>query len=478
VDNEEKQAGKVVDRKERMAIPHQLMRKQKPAERIKNFDEVLLGYTKELAMKEAMRCIQCPKPKCVDACPTHNDIPGFIAKIEEGDFEGAHQIMMKTSNMPDMCGRLCPQEDQCEGSCVVGKKGDPVSIGALESFAADFVLNSTGHPRREVAPSTGKKVAVVGAGPAGMAIAEELAVLGHSLVVYERWPQPGGILIYGIPSFKLPKKIVDRKNEYLESMGIEFKCNVDIGTDITLDDLFKEGFDAIFLGTGTSAGSVIPIPNIDAPEVYVATDFLVRGNLTEEYLADDSPGVPFVGDKCAVIGGGDTAMDVLRTAVRLGAGEITCVYRRTTAEMPGSAKEFVHAEEEGVKFHYLAAPVEILLDDDGHVKGMSCIQMELGEPDESGRRRPVPKEGSEFDIEASSIVLALGYKPEKEIAQTTEGLKTDDWGLYIVDEETGKTSMDGVYAAGDNVTGPKTVVHAMVGARKSAEAIHEYLMNS
>ncbi len=472
---EGKEAGKVIDRKERMKIPHQPMPKQKPEERIKNFDEVLLGYTKELAMKEAMRCIQCPKPNCVDACPTHNDIPGFIAKIEEGDFVGAYEIMMKTSNLPDMCGRLCPQENQCEGSCVVGKKGKPVAIGALESFAADYVLNTMGHPRREVAPPTGKKVAVVGAGPAGMAIAEELAVKGHGVVVYERWPRPGGILIYGIPSFKLPKKIVDRKIEYLESIGIEFRCNVDVGRDVTIDDLFGEGFDAIFLGTGTSAGSVIKIPGTDAPEVYLATDFLVRGNLTDEYLPEGSPGKPFVGDKCAVIGGGDTAMDVLRTAVRLGAGEITCVYRRTRAEMPGSAKEFVHADEEGVKFHYLAAPVEILHDEGGHVRGMKCIQMELGEPDESGRRRPVPKEGSEFEVEASSIVLALGYKPEKEIAQTTEGLKTDDWGLYLVDEETGATSREGVYAAGDNVTGPKTVVHAMVGARRSAEAIHEYL---
>ena len=476
MDKESKPAISGEERKKRLKIPRQPVPKQDPVERVKNFNEVSLGYTDELARKEARRCIQCGKPLCVQACPVHNDIPGFIWRIEEGDFEGAYQFLMKTKNLPDFCGRLCPQEKQCEGSCVVGKMGEPVNIGKLESFVADYQWKAKGYPIPPMEPKTGKKVAVIGSGPAGMVITEELVKRGHDVVVFERWPKAGGILTYGIPSFKLLKEIVKRKIEYLESLGVEFRCGVEVGSDVKVDELFEKGFNAIFLGTGTSEGVALQLPGIGAPEVYLATDFLVRGNLSGEYFKGGRSDRPYVGDKVAVIGGGDTAMDVLRTAGRLGAKEVTCVYRRTRNEMPGRAEEFGHAEEEGVKFHYLAAPVEVLLDEGGHVRGLRCIRMELGEPDDSGRRRPIPIEGSEFDMDVSAVVFAIGYNPEPLIPETTEGIKTDDRGLILVDEETGATSREEIFAAGDNVTGPKTVVHAMAGARTAARAIHEFLM--
>ncbi len=479
MNREGKAETRTIDRKERMKIPKQRVPERDPGERIKDFREVSLGYTRELAMKEAMRCLQCPKPNCVAACPVHNDIPGFIGKIEEGDFAGAYEVLTRTTNLPDFCGRLCPQEVQCEGSCVVGKRGEPVGIGRLESFVADYmwkVWKEEGLPKAETAEPTGKRVAVVGSGPAGIVMAEEMCKRGHSVVVFERWPKPGGILTYGIPKFKLWKDIVSRKVDYLESLGVEFRCGVEVGSDLTVDQLFEDGFDAVFLGTGAGRGRGLKIRGADAPEVYLATDFLVRGNLSEEYLGEGYSGRPYVGDQVAVIGGGDTAMDVVRTAVRLGAGDVTCVYRRSKVEMPGRQEEFHHAEEEGVKFHFLAAPEEILLDDEGHVKGLRCVRMELGEPDASGRRRPIPIEGSNFDMEVDSVVFALGYGPESIVTKTTEGLKTGDWGLIRVDEETGATSLGGVFAAGDNVSGPKTVVLAMAGARKSARAIHEFLM--
>jgi len=478
VDNDTRPTITGQERKERLKVQRHPVPKQKPSQRIKNFNEVSLGYTEELARKEAFRCIQCAKPLCVEACPVHNDIPGFIWRIEQGDFEGAYQFLMKTSNLPDFCGRLCPQEKQCEGSCVVGKMGDPVNIGRLESFVADYQYRTKGFPMPEMGQSTGKKVAVIGSGPAGMVMAEVLAKRGHGVVIFERWPQPGGILTYGIPSFKLLKEIVTRKVEHLESLGVEFRCGIEVGSKVKIDDLFRQGFDAVFLGTGTGEGSTAKIPGMNAPECYLATDFLVRGNLGEEYLEKGKSEKPYVGERVAVIGGGDTAMDVVRTAIRLGAKEVTCVYRRSEAEMPGRKEEYTHAQEEGVKFHFLAAPTEILLDSGGHVRGLRCIRMELGEPDQSGRRKPVPVKGSEFDTPVSAVVFAIGYNPEPLIPKTTEGLKTDDWGLILVDQETGETSRKGVYAAGDNVTGPKTVVHAMAGARKAAQALHDYLMKN
>ncbi|MFQ6016073.1 MAG: NADPH-dependent glutamate synthase [Anaerolineae bacterium] len=465
-----------IDRKARLRIPRQPVPKQDPSLRIKNFEEVYLGYDPESAKVEASRCLQCLDPApCQLACPLHNNIPEAMRLIAEGDFLGAANIYRQTSNLPEICGRVCPQEVLCQGSCAIGKRDKPVYLGKLESFVADFQRKAEGMSVPERGASTGKKVAVVGSGPAGIAVAEELARKGHGVTVYEAWPRPGGLLLYGIPSFKLSKEIVAAKIEALEKLGVEFVLNTRVGQNLTVDELLKGGFDAIFLGTGAGICAQINVPGEDLKGIYPSMDFLVRGNLPPEYLPPERRDRLVVGKRVAVIGGGDTAMDCVRTAVRWGGEQVTCVYRRTEAEMPGRQEERIHAHDEGVGFEYLVAPVKFMGNDEGWVQAMECIRMELGEPDASGRRRPVPIEGSEFTVEVDTVVLAIGFWPDPLLGETTPGLETKKWGLIIADEETGRTSKEGVFAAGDNVHGPDLVVTAMAAARKAAAAMDEYL---
>jgi len=473
--------GRGIDRKARLRIPHQDVPKRPADQRIHDFEEVSLGYNAESAVVEAERCLQCPDPAaCQSACPLHNNIPLAMWLIYHGDFVGAANVYRQTSNLPEICGRVCPQEVLCQGACVVGRRGPPVYLGKLEAFVADYQRKSEGFPMPEIPPATGHRVAVVGSGPAGLAVAEELAKKGHSITVFEAWPEPGGLLLYGIPSFKLPKDIVEAKIEFLQKLGIQFVCNTRIGEKLSVDDLFAQGFDAIFLGTGAGICTKLNVPGEDLQNIYYATDFLVRGNLPPEYLPLWQRQPLVVGKKVAVIGGGDTAADCLRTAIRLQVAQgftpdVTCYYRRTEAEMPGRAEERVNAREEGVKYEYLTAPVKFIGDEQGRVRTMECIRMELGEPDASGRRRPVPVKGSEYTVEVDTVVLALGYGADPIIGQTTPELKTDKWGLIRAEQDTGQTSRDGVFAGGDNVTGPDLVVTALAAGRRAAAAIDAYL---
>ena len=463
------------DRKQRLKIPPQKLPKQDPRQRAHNWAEVSLPLDEEVARLEATRCIQCPAAPCIKACPLHNDIPGALALAEAGDFVGAANKFRETSLMPEMCGRLCPQELLCEGSCVVGKKAIPVAIGRLEAFVTDYQRQREGLPKPAVPSPSGQRVAVVGSGPAGLVVAEELAKRGHSVVVYESWPLPGGLLRYGIPRFKMSKAIVDETIAYLEKLGIRFVCNTTIGDNITVDDLFAAGFEAVFLGHGAGQPVQMGILDENLKGVYQATDFLVRCNLPPEQLPPSMREPIDVGKRVVVVGGGDTAMDCLRTAIRMGAPNVVCLYRRSEAEMPGNRKERRHAEEEGVGLIFLTAPVRFLGDDNGHIKAVRCQRMELGEPDESGRRRPVPVIGSEFEIEVDTVVLALGYRADKLLITTTPDLEADEWGLLTVDSDTGRTSRPGVFAGGDNVRGPDLVVDAVVDAKRAAAAIDEYL---
>ncbi|MFQ6057575.1 MAG: NAD(P)-dependent oxidoreductase [Anaerolineae bacterium] len=470
-----------IDRKERIKIPHQPYRKQAPEERIFNFDEVYLGYDEEAAKIEAMRCIQCPDPKCRKACLLGNDIAGAMWLISQGQFLEAADLYRQTSTMPEICGRVCPQERLCEGACPVTKRGTPIALGKLEAFVADFQRQTLGgFPVPEVPPPTGKRVAVVGSGPAGLTVAEMLTRKGHAVMVYEKWPRPGGLLVYGIPAFKLKKAIVEEKIAYLERIGVQFVCNTQVGQDLTVDDLLARGFDAVFLGTGANIDATFKAEGTDLDGIYQATDFLVRANLPLDYLPEEMRERPVVGRKVAVIGGGDTAMDCVRTAIRLQAQnlqetEVTCVYRRTEAQMPGSAKERVHAIEEGARFEYLTVPTRFIGDEKGHVVQMECIRMELGEPDRSGRPRPIPIEGSEFITDVDTVVLAIGYWPDPLIGETTRGLETRRWGLIVADEETGQTSRPEIFAGGDNVHGPDLVGRAVAAGMRAARAIDEFL---
>lgn len=465
-----------VDRKARIKLLPQPVPKQPPHKRITNFDEVYLGYDQQTARLEAGRCIQCRRPApCQRACPLSNDIAGALWLIENGDFVGAANRFRQTSNMPEVCGRVCPQERLCEGSCVVGKKNQPLTIGMLEAFAVDYQRRESGFPKRKRARSSGKKVAVVGSGPAGLAVAEELTVKGHSVTVYEACPRPGGILNYGIPRFKLPTEIVEAKIDYVKNLGVEFITETRVGEAITVEELLEGGFDAIFLGTGAGICARLDAPGEELAGIYHATDFLVRANLTPDYLPPEQREPLAIGRRVAVIGGGDTAMDCVRTAIRLEAEEVTCVYRRTEVEMPSRAVDRALAREEGVKFECLVVPVRFLDDGRGRVKSMECLRTELGEPDASGRRRPLPIEGSEFVMEVDSVVLALGYWPDPLLGETTPGLETRKWGLIVADGETGMTSLKGVFAAGDNVHGPDLVVTALAAARKAATAMDQYL---
>ncbi len=472
-----------LDVRHRLQIPRQPIKKQDPQTRVHNWDEVFLGFDIEAAKVEAARCIQCPTAPCQSACPVHNDIPGAFALLEKGDIIGAAEVFRETSELPELCGRLCPQEKLCEGECVVAfairpgmQTQPPVAIGKLESFVTDYQRRTVGLVPPPLPAATGKSVAIIGAGPAGLAVAEQLALVGHRCVVYDAWPEPGGILLYGIPNFKLAKTVLDDKVDYLTNLGVEFICNTWIGRDVTIDDLFdRHNFNAVFVGTGAPVGGTLAIPGEDLKGVYQATEFLVRGNLQPEQLPADMREAMRVGRRVVVIGGGDTSMDCVRTAVRLGAQEVSCVYRRTENEMQGRGEERVHAKEEGVNFQFLTIPLRFLGDEGGRVRAVQCQRMALGEPDESGRRRPVPVPGSEFLIEADTIAVAIGYNADPLIPKKTIGLDADRWALIKIDRETGQTSRKGVFAGGDNVNGADLVVTALADGRRAAIAIDKYL---
>ena len=466
----------------RLAISRVPINKQDPAVRTKNWDEVFLGFDIEAAQTEAMRCIQCPTAPCQQACPVGNDIPGAFKLLEIGDVNGAANKFRETSNLPELCGRLCPQERLCEGECVVAfairpdmHQEPPVSIGKLEAFVTDHQRKTVGIPLPVLPAPSGFRVAVVGAGPAGMAVAEELAKVGHSCVMYDAWPEPGGILLYGIPNFKLSKEVLQDKLRYLDRLGIGFVGNTWVGKDVTIDDLFAQGFHSVFVGTGAGLGGSLAIPGEEYTGIFPATEFLVRGNLQPEQLPEHMRQTLDPGANVVVIGGGDTSMDCVRTAVRLGSQHVTCIYRRTETEMLGRQEERQHARDEGVDFQFLTIPLRFIGDADGHVTGVECQRMELGEPDESGRRRPVPVPHSEFVIDADSVAVAIGYNADPDIKDAAPGVSTNRWNLVEVHPETFMTSRAGVFAGGDNVNGADLVVTALADGRRAALAIHDYL---
>ena len=473
---------KDVDVQRRLAIPRVPINKQDPAERRKNWDEVFLGFDTESAKVEAMRCIQCPTAPCQQACPVGNDIPGAFKLLEIGDINGAANKFRETSNLPELCGRLCPQERLCEGECVVAfairpdsHQEPPVSIGKLEAFVGDYQRAHYGVPVPVVPEPSGFKVAVVGAGPAGLAVAEELAKQGHSCTMYDAWPEPGGILLYGIPNFKLSKAVLTDKLKYLDKLGVKFVGNTWIGREITVDQLFEMGFDAVFVGTGAGLGGALAIPGEKENDgIYPATEFLVRGNLRPDQLPENMREPLRMGKNVVVIGGGDTSMDCVRTAVRLGAENVICVYRRTEAEMLGRQEERQHAREEGVQFEFLTIPLRFT-GEDGHVTGVECQRMALGEPDESGRRRPIPVPHSEFIIPADTVAIAIGYNADPTIKEAAPGVATNRWNLVEVHPDTYMTTRPGVFAGGDNVNGADLVVTALADGRRAAQAIDAYL---
>lgn len=453
-----------------------LVTEQAPEVRAKNFDEVCLGYDEERAIKEANRCLGCKNPKCVEGCPVSIDIPGFIAEVKKGDFEAAAKDIAKYSALPAVCGRVCPQETQCEGKCVLGIKGEPVAIGKLEKFTADWSRNNNVDLTFKEA-SKGKKVAVIGSGPAGLTCAGDLAKKGYDVTVFEALHEPGGVLVYGIPEFRLPKdEVVKAEIDNIKKLGVKIETDVVIGRTVTIDELMEEEkFDAVFIGSGAGLPKFMGIPGENSNGVFAANEFLTRINLMKAYKDDYQTPVK-VGKKVAVVGGGNVAMDAARTALRLGA-ETHIVYRRSEAELPARLEEVHHAKEEGVIFDVLTNPTEIIADENGWVKGMKCVKMELGEPDASGRRRPVVVEGSEFILGVDTVIMSLGTSPNPLIASTTNGLDINKWKCIIADEETGLTSKEGVYAGGDAVTGAATVILAMGAGKKAATAIDEYLQS-
>ncbi len=456
---------------------------QDPAKRAHNFDEVALGYSKEAALDEALRCLDCKHMPCVSGCPVNIHIPAFIGKIRECDFEGAYQIIAKTSSLPAVCGRVCPQETQCEAKCVRGIKGEPVGIGRLERFVADWHNAHSSMPSEPV-KFNGHKVAVIGSGPSGLTCAGDLARMGYSVTVFEALHTAGGVLVYGIPEFRLPKAIVEKEVENLKAMGVKIETNVVIGKTLTVDELFEEGFEAVFIGSGAGLPAFMNIPGESLKGVYSANEYLTRSNLMKAFR--ENPVTPISkGGKVAVVGGGNVAMDAARTALRLGADKVYIVYRRSMEELPARREEVEHAMEEGIEFLLLNNPVEILgyrNENDrrdpknGCVTGMRCIKMELGEPDEKGRRRPIPVEGSEYVLDVDTVVISIGTTPNPLIKSTTEGLEVNSHGGIIVNED-GLTSRSAVYAGGDAVTGAATVISAMGAGKTAAKAINEYLSN-
>ena len=452
------------------------VREQAPKVRATNFDEVCLGYNADEAMEEASRCINCKNAKCMQGCPVSINIPAFVHEVKEGNFEKAYQIISESSALPAICGRVCPQESQCEGKCIRGIKGEAISIGKLERFVADWARENGIRPAAP-AEKNGKKVAVIGSGPSGLTCAGDLAKLGYDVTIFEALHEAGGVLVYGIPEFRLPKlDVVAKEVENVKALGVKIETNVIIGRSITIDELMdEEGFEAVFIGSGAGLPMFMGIPGETAKGVFSANEYLTRNNLMKAFREDyDTPIVH--GKKVDVVGGGNVAMDAARTALRLGA-EVHIVYRRSEAELPARAEEVHHAKEEGIIFDLLTNPTEILVDENDAVAGMKCIRMELGEPDASGRRRPVEIPGSEFVLDVDTVIMSLGTSPNPLISSTTIGLDVNKRKCIIADEETGKTSKDGVYAGGDAVTGAATVILAMGAGKAAAKGIHEFLSN-
>jgi glutamate synthase (NADPH/NADH) small chain len=462
------------EKKRKEKIPRQKMPEQDPKERIKNFNEVPFGYPPDVAQLEAERCLQCKKPSCVLGCPVEVDIPGFIRLVKEGDFGGAAKKIKEKNALPAICGRVCPQEVQCESKCVLGKKDEPVAIGRLERFVADWERENGKISIPEIKEKTGKKVAVVGSGPAGLTVAADLILLGHDVTIFEALHKPGGVLVYGIPEFRLPKRIVEAEINYLKALGVKIEVNSVIGRIRTVDELLKE-YDAVFLGLGAGLPLFLNIPGENLCGIYSANEYLTRSNLMKAYLFPEYDTPISKGKRVAVIGAGNVAMDAARTAIRLGAEEVHIVYRRGREEMPARKEEIHHAEEEGIIFDLLTNPVRFIGDERGWVKEMECIKMELGEPDASGRRRPVPVKGSEFRMPFDLVIVALGTAANPLLTQSTPGLALNERGYIIADPETGKTKKERVWAGGDIVTGAATVILAMGAGRKAARSIDEYL---
>lgn len=456
-----------------MSLKKNEMPVQAPNIRNRNFEEVALGYSEVQAVDEANRCLNCKNKPCVGGCPVSIDIPAFIERVKEKDFEGAYQILQKQSSLPAVCGRVCPQESQCEAKCVRGIKGEPVAIGRLERFVADWHME---HSKEELVKpvSNGKKVAVIGAGPSGLTCAGELQKMGYQVTIFEALHTAGGVLVYGIPEFRLPKAIVNREVQALKELGVKIETNVVIGRTITIDELFEDGFEAVFIGSGAGLPRFMNIPGENLKGVYSANEFLTRTNLMKAY--QESSDTPILhAKKVAIVGGGNVAMDAARCAKRLGAEEVHIVYRRSEAEMPARLEEVEHAKEEGILFDTLTNPVEIIGDEHKNVQGMTCVRMELGEPDASGRRRPIEKKDSEFTIELDCVIMSIGTSPNPLIRNTTNGLDTNKHGGIIVEEDTGLTSRKGVYAGGDAVTGAATVILAMGAGKTAAKAIDDAL---
>lgn len=452
------------------------VREQDPKVRATNFDEVCLGYNKEEAMEEAERCLNCKNAQCVKGCPVSINIPGFIEQVKNDDIEAAYQVISESSALPAVCGRVCPQESQCEGKCIRGIKGEPVSIGKLERFVADYARENGIKPEG-AKEKNGKKVAVIGSGPAGLTCAGDLAKLGYDVTIFEALHEAGGVLVYGIPEFRLPKSaVVAKEIENVKELGVKIETNVVIGKSTTIDELMEEeGFEAVFIGSGAGLPKFMGIPGETANGVFSANEYLTRSNLMKAF--DESYDTPIKpGNKVAVVGGGNVAMDAARTALRLGA-EVSIVYRRSLEELPARVEEVHHAMEEGIKFELLTNPIEIISDDKGQVTGMKCIRMELGEPDESGRRRPVEVKGSEFVLDVDTVIMSLGTSPNPLISSTTAGLEINKRGCIVAEEELGKTTKEAVYAGGDAVTGAATVILAMGAGKAGAKGIHEYLSN-
>jgi len=450
------------------------MPKQNPEIRKRNFNEVALGYTEEQAKEEANRCLQCPKPQCIQGCPVEVCIPAFIKLIQEGKHEEAATEIKTKNALPAICGRVCPQEEQCQKFCVLGKVGDPLSIGRLERFVADWKRAKGTKTSKKVA-STGKKVAVIGAGPAGLTAAADLVKMGHEVTIFEALHLPGGVLVYGIPEFRLPKSIVQAEVDYIEKLGVDLRLGYLIGKTYTIPELFKKDFDSVFIGTGAGLPAFLGAPGENLGGVYSANEFLIRVNLMKSYAFPEYDTPIRIGKHAVVIGGGNVAMDSARSAIRLGAEQVCLVYRRSRDEMPARNEEIENAEEEGLVCKFLANPTRFIGDEKGWVKAMECICMELGPPDNSGRRRPVPIKGSEFTMDVDTVIVAIGRTPNPIIQSTTKGLEVTKWGTILVDEK-GKTSLEGVYAGGDIVTGEATVISAMGAGKKAAKSIHEYLM--
>ncbi len=464
-------------RKKPDRIPRQEMPIRKPKDRIQDFEEVSLGFDATLAQKEAQRCLQCPKQPCMDGCPVAVDITGFIHLVTEGDFIGAAHKIKETNLLPAVCGRVCPQEEQCEQVCVVAKIDEPVAIGRLERFVADYEREQGAVGLPKIAPPTGKKVAVIGSGPAGITVSYELLQAGHKVTIFEALHELGGVLVYGIPEFRLPKSIVAAEIDTIKQLGAEIKLNMLIGKTRTIDQLIDEdGFDAVFIGTGAGLPMFLNLPGENLNGISAANEFLTRVNLMKAYLEEYSTPIK-VGKKVAVIGAGNVAMDSARAAKRVGGDEteVSIIYRRGRDQMPAREEEIHHAEEEGIIFNLLTSPIRFIGDENNHVKEVECVKMELGEPDDSGRRRPIAIKGSEHLVEADTVIVALGTMPRKFIAETTPDIKTSDWGTFLVEDETGETSKKGVFAGGDIVTGSATVIKAMGAGRVAAKAIQEFL---